>query len=233
MKECANALIEYFKDELPKLQETYQWKIPNIEGFHMCGEKGYAPNVELKKYFNKQWLKATADERYELSKTVVSDWGGVRNNHSETLKSYVVELDKKRPATPLKGVASYSKIYSISDIDKYAIYDARVAACLNAVQWNYNVKEGVAFNYISGRNKTTGDATKKIGFVHQEPFIVKNLVANGWTRVKRDLTYQVYLDLLQKCLKSLPRYSLYDLEMVLFANAEKECSKAMASQLNA
>ena len=81
MKECANALIEYFKDELPKLQETYQWKIPNIEGFHMCGEKGYAPNVELKKYFNKQWLKATADERYELSKTVVADWGGVRNNN--------------------------------------------------------------------------------------------------------------------------------------------------------
>ncbi|NOR87022.1 MAG: hypothetical protein GQ527_05385 [Bacteroidales bacterium] len=231
MEECTKVLVEYFKDELPKLEENYQWKIPNIDGFHLCGEKGYTPNVELKKYFNELWLKSNPEERFKLSKIVVADWGGVKTNQPETLKYYVDELEKDRPGTPLKGVASYSKIYSITDMNKYAIYDARVAACLNAVQWNYSVKKGVAFNYISGRNKTTGDATKKIGFVHQEPFKIKNLVANGWSRIKRDETYQVYLDILQNCLKLLPTYSLYDLEMVLFANAEKECEKAMTAQL--
>lgn len=230
MNECITALIEYFKSELPKLEENYQWKIPSIEGFPLSGEKGYSPNVELKKYLNQQWLQADHEERIRLSKIIVADWGGVKTNRSETLEAYVDELGKSQPATLLKGVASYSKIYSITDMNKYAIYDARVAACLNAVQWNYQVNKGVAFNYISGRNNTTGHATKKIGFVHQEPFKVKNLIAGGWSRVKRDETYQVYLSLLQNCLKKLPEYSLHDLEMVLFANAETECIKAMAGQ---
>jgi len=95
------------------------------------------------------------------------------------------------------------------------------------VQWNASVNQGIAFNYISGRNKVTGDATKKRGFVYQERFKVKSLVANGWKRLKRDNTYQVYLDILKQCLAYLPQYSMHDLEMVLFANAEKECEKAM------
>ena len=132
-------------------------------------------------------------------------------------------IKSENPSTPLKGIASYSKIYSIIDMDKYAVYDARVAAALNAIQWNYGVKDGMAFNYINVRNNIIGNATKKIGFVYQEPFKVKNLVAKGWRKIRKDDTYQVYLDLLQTCLKQLPKYNLYELEMVLFANAEKEC----------
>lgn len=231
MKECVDALVAYFNEELPKLEHNYQWKIPNIDGFADSGEKGYAPNVKLKKHFQRRWQDAAQDkeEQFRLAKVVVADWGGVKANKPETLKKYVDELGNETPATPIRGVASYSKIFSIANMERYAIYDARVAVCLNAVQWNASVNQGIAFNYISGRNKVTGDATKKRGFVYQERFKVKSLVANGWKRLKRDDTYQVYLDLLKQCLAYLPQYSMHDLEMVLFANAEKECQLAMTS----
>lgn len=230
MEECTDALIAYFEVELPKLDMSYQWTIPKIEGFAHSGEKGYEPNVKLKKYFNHLWKKAARDEdeQLRLAKVIVADWGGVKGNKTDTLKRYVEELNNGIPATPLKGVASYSKIFSIVDPNEYAIYDARVAACLNAVQWNAGVKRGMAFNYISGRNKVTGDATQKRGFAHQAPFKVKSLVANDWQRIKRDDTYQVYLDLLKRSLVYFTEYDMHDLEMVLFANAEKECEKALS-----
>jgi hypothetical protein len=191
------------------------------------GHSGYHPNIELKKYFNKIWSDSDYQGKLAISKIVVGDWGGVRSNNYETLKSYVDELEKVSPQTPLKGIASYSKIFSIFDMDKYAIYDARVAACLNAVQYNQGVSSGFAFNYISGRNNTVGHSGKREGFVYKDKFKVKSLVGAGWKRIKRDNTYELYLCVLKECLKLLPGYRLYDLEMVLFANAESECSQAM------
>ena len=229
MKNCVEVFVEYFKVELPRLEQNYQWKIPEIEGFHLSGQKGYLPNIELKKYFHQKWSRSDFTERLNLAKQVVSDWGGVRGNHQSTLRSYVLELQKTIPDTPLKGVASYSKIFSITDMNKYAIYDARVAACLNAVQWNSGLKDGQAFNYISGRNNITGHSGKKSGFTYQKKFQIEGLVNLGWKRVKRDETYGIYLEVLKKSLQSLPGYRLCDLEMVLFANAEKECLAAMDS----
>ncbi|QLC72368.1 hypothetical protein LPB260_16455 [Pseudomonas sp. LPB0260] len=233
MDDCISILVEYFKSEVPRLGSVYSWKIPKkIAGFPYSGKRGYGPNVELKCYFNRRWLESDAQARYELSKEVVVDWGGVRANKEETLRSYVDELGKESPAMPLKGVASYSKLYSIANMDKYAIYDARVAACLNAVQWNFGTSSGVAFNYVSGRNNIVGHAGKKAGFVYQEPFKVRSLVGAGWRRVSRDDTYGVYLNVLERCLTVLPGYKLYELEMVLFANAERECLKAMRCENN-
>ncbi|MBA6350296.1 hypothetical protein [Colwellia sp. BRX8-9] len=232
MKQCIDVLIEYFKVELPLLESSYNWKIPKIEGFHLIDEKGYSPNVQLKKYLSTKWAKANIEEQYNLSKVVVSDWGGVKGNKASTLAAYVHELRKGTPKLPLKGIASYSKIFSIADMEKYAIYDARVAVCLNAIQWNEGLQRGIAFNYIAGRNNITGHQTNKIGFAHRNEFLTVNLVNNGWESVMKNETYQVYLDVLNECLKKLPDHKLYDLEMVLFANAEKECVKAINSLPN-
>lgn len=227
MNNCKEALVEYFKEELPKLENSYTWKIPNINGFRQSGEKGYLPNVELKLYFSREWSKSSDEDKIKLAKIIVSDWGGVKGNHPETLAKYVSNINAGIPETPIKGVASYSKIYSITDMNEYAIYDARVACCLNAVQFNYGVKVGLAFNYISGRNNVTGHSGKKIGFVYQDEFKTENLISNGWGKIKLNDTYATYIKLLKECLKFFPTYGLHDLEMVLFANAEKECLKAM------
>jgi len=223
MDSTIDVLVKYFEKELPLLEQNYYWKIPKIEGFSGTGKTSYKANIELKKFLNSSWNESNNNqEKNILSKIIVADWGGVKRNYPETLESYVKEIQKEIPNTPIKGVASYSKIFSITNLEQYAIYDARVAVSLNAIQLNKEVKNGVAFNYIPGRNNITGNAVEKIGFVHQEKYKVKNLIANGWSRIKRDDTYEVYLDTLRKCLKAFPAYKLYDLEMVLFANAEKE-----------
>ncbi len=46
MKNCVEVFVEYFKVELPRLEQNYQWKIPEIEGFHLSGQKGYLPNID-------------------------------------------------------------------------------------------------------------------------------------------------------------------------------------------
>jgi hypothetical protein len=227
MKTSISALVDYFSVELPMLEKNYDWKIPEISGFNYSGKRDYQSNVALKKFFQESWANAKNDtERFDLSLLIVKDWGGVKNNKPATLENFVSEFSKSLPQLPLKGVASYSKIFSMADLDSYAIYDARVAACLNAVQWNCGVK-GLAFNYIPGRNNTTGHAEKKIGFTYQEQFKTDALVRSGWDRIEKDDTYKIYLKLLKECHSHYPNYRLYDLEMILFANAEVECIKAM------
>lgn len=44
---------------------------------------------------------------------------------------------------------------------------------------------------------------------------------------KRDETYTTYINLLKFYLNFFPKYKLYDLEMVLFSNAEFQCKKAL------
>ena len=228
LKPHISALIKYFKIELPKLKESYQWVIPKIEGFSQSRESGYEANVQLKTFFNKKWAASTSDEeRIKLSKIIVVDFGGVKGNKPETLQRYVREIAKNEPSTPLAGVASYSKIFAMVDGEKYAIYDARVAACLNAVQYSSNIDKGIAFNYVQGRNNITGNQLKKIGFACQDQFKPDNLVKNGWARVQKNDTYSDYLKTLKECLIHLSGYKLHDLEMALFANAEIECEKAM------
>ncbi len=100
------------------------------------------------------------------------------------------------------------------------------------MQFNYNIRKGVAFNYIPGRNNITCNSGKKSSFAYSKQFTTRGLIRNEWKMVKRDETYKVYLDTLNECLKYFKDYSLYDLEMVLFSNPEKECIKAMNSVSN-
>ncbi|PZO86894.1 MAG: hypothetical protein DI626_05300 [Micavibrio aeruginosavorus] len=227
MVDCKGALVAYFKQHLPALHKEYEWRIPVIDGLRYGGKTDYHSTVGFKKDLTEKWEKADLAARYALAVTIVSSWGGVRGNRAETIEAYVNELAAGIPRTPLKGVASYSKIFSISNPDTYAIYDARVAACLVAIQYNANVRNGIAFNYIAGRNNTTGNTQTRKGFVYEAPFKKTALLDKGWTDVERDKTYETYLDLMTSCLAHFPENKLYDLEMVLFSRAVTECAEAM------
>lgn len=214
-----DALNAYFEKELPKLkeQEDY-WPIPKIPGFNKSREKSYQANVELKHYLYRRWHSAPNSEKMKWTNIIVSDWGGIRANKCKTLQRYINEIATPQPKTPIYGVASYSKLFSIVYPEKYAIYDARVAVSLNAIQCLYRANERWAFNYIPGRNK-------KIDFVCKERLKVKTLVNKKWKKIKRDETYDTYLCILKECLSSFSQYQLYDLEMVLFSNAERLCER--------
>lgn len=223
-----STLCKFFCKEVPRLPLTYDWKIPEVEGFAQVGARGYQPNLDLKAYLNQQWASASSARRLQLAKIIVSDWGGIRGNRPETLERYVKTISKLALSSPLQGVASYSKILSIAQPDQFAIYDARVAGCLNAVQINAGIQQGVAFNYVPGRNNVVGNTASKLGFTQDARFSVRALVKSGWTTMQRDQTYAIYLKTLSLCLENLPNYTLASLEMALFANAEVECLEAMA-----
>lgn len=233
MEEAVSAILGFYEDVQSRLKQEYTWKIPVLDGFSSAPLSGYEANVELKKYLNKAWQSASINRKHELARFVVAEWGGVRSNKSETLNKYVMQADLPQSQTPLKGVASYSKIFAIVAPDNYAIYDARVAACLNATQFLSNVKQGLAFNYVSGRNNVIGHTTKKQGFVFHPSFQTKALSFAGWESIAANNTYQKYLALLKKCSSALSDIPLYELEMCLFAFAEKQCNKALAKVMNA
>lgn len=241
MKQHIKTLLDYFKEELLELDNTYSWAIPNIHGFTYSQTQGYAANVALKHFFHEKWHTSDIAGQKNLARTIVIDWGQVKANRDETLDRHAEDAQKPSPALPLKGVASYSKILSIVNYNCYAIYDARVAACLNAIQVNRGEKklgqklpsQGLAFHYVPGRNNITGNTVKKCGFSQEKSFKRKALVESGWQSMERDECYRIYLDTLHTCLQHLhedqcySRFQLYDLEMTLFSNAEKECLKAL------
>ena len=223
------AILDYMKVELPRLRERYCWEIPLIEGFPQSGESSYQANLALKSFLHRQWKAAdTTPQKLELASLVISTWGGVRANQQKTLEAYIKEIEQPDPATPLKGVASYSKLFAIAHPDRYAIYDARVSACLNAIQYQAHPNAGLAFNYCPGRNNIIGNSTTRTGFTNMKEFKVQTLVEKGWTRIPRDKTYAAYLELLAKCSSAFPDNERSDFEMILFANAAMECRKAIS-----
>lgn len=224
-----DVLCGFFKREIPNLIETYEWNIPTIEGFHTSNKNNFKANIDLKNYLHNQWKAASEQEKKRLAEIIVSKWGGVRTNKPSTINRYVSELNKENPNTPLQGVASYSKIFSIARPDRYAIYDARVAACLNAIQLNANIRIGVAFNYVPGRNNIVGNATNNCGFTQTENFKVKTLIKKGWRKIEKNDTYKIYNEVLSFCQKKIPSASRYELEMALFANAECECGQQLTN----
>lgn len=192
--------------------------------FDRSGETGYDATLELKRFLRCKWVAAKGDEsKLAVARTVIADWGGVRGNTNATLKKYVLEAAKQNPDTPFSGVASYSKLFAVASPDRFAIYDARVAACLNAVQFVHNPATGLAFNYCPGRNQIVGNANNQQGFAFRPEFTVAGLTDRGWSTLPRAETYARYLSLLSECRKALPNYRIHDFEMLLFANAEREC----------
>lgn len=228
MNQAIVDLCHFFDRTIPELKITYSWKIPKITGFSSANQNNYLRNLEFKSFLKTRWDDAQADaDRLEIARIIISEWGGVRANREETLIKYVKAINLASPPTPIKGVASYSKLFAIINPEKFAIYDARVAACLNAIQINSYSTKGLAFNYIDGRNNIVGNSNKKIGFTQEKRFSTRELVKSGWSQIRRNETYKRYLDLLSLCLKERPQYSLTSLEMALFSNAEIECKKAM------
>jgi len=211
-------LMRFFNKSLPCLKTEYRWQ-----------GRGYAETVQEKLVLTHNWKKATTPtERSAVARQVIVEWGGIKTISSGTLSRHAESTMTPSIHAPFSGIASYSKLLAIAYPERYAIYDSRVSACLNALQINAGLSAGVAFNYAPGRNNVIGNPISNRGFTQQHEFKVKTLKKNGWKRVTRDGTYSLYLRTLRCCLEDISGgYSLQDLEMALFANAEIECEKAM------
>ena len=123
-----------------------------------------------------------------------------------------------------------SYILSMVNCTQYAIYDARVAACLNAVQLHMQCKQSIFFPYIPSQNRHFKAGNKVRNFVNT--FTKKELTNNrGWLSVDKDDTYSIYLDLLHRLKNIFPGKEVYHFEMVLFTQALVLCPRLVNEHL--
>lgn len=204
------------------IKENYSWMAKSLpKGIRLnvdATKSNYQINVELKFELSRLWRESPA-RRLELVRYIVSTWGGIRGNSEDTLKRYSL-LHPPVASLPLKGVASYSKVLGMIDPDEYAIYDARVAVALNAVQLLARISKGYFFPYLPGRNNIVGNSVTKRGFSQDSRFKWGSALFDGWTVVENDKAYLRYLETLKVVSKS-EGIPIYTLEMTLFSDAEE------------
>jgi len=225
-KQLIDSLLSYFRGEdrfdglgLPNLSRNYEWpkrgNFPSYSHLAKVNEgtgDNYAKNIMLKEQSPRIWKDG---DKLEVSKWVIADWGGIKGNSAATVASYASAISEGHYPDEIKGVASYSKILSFMDPSEFAIYDARVAISLNAIQLLRGDKNGTAFTYLPGRN-TKLQTFRKLPSTQR-----RALLQSGWNAVAANDCYNFYLNTLKQVKSELVAAKLYELEMSLFADAEK------------
>jgi hypothetical protein len=229
------ALLAWLLINWPNLDSKFNWPIPSvsaIQGYSTFSSVAYPSNananIALKDFLAGQWSSAKAfADRLIIAQWVVVDWGGIGTNFDRTIEEHTRTAEKPHPRYNHVGIASLSKILAASDPDCFAVYDARVAAAMNAIQLKAKLNKGIAFRYGSGRNGLISgkrdDGGKRIadGFQQRNP--ISSLKKIGWWVPENGKNYLTYLALLFECMDRFPKRRLVELEMTLFANAVDVC----------
>ena len=225
------AFKSFFADQLKMLDEIYNWPVkaktkaalPDFPWHEWETQSGSAKEcIALKKYLSKTWTISTEGDKKKLARWIVAEWGGVRSNRAATLEAHWQLINNDAGKMPLQGVASYSKMLTLKDCSQYAIYDARVAACLNAVQLQLKPEQSVFFPYIPSQSQHFRQWPKSKNFVNV--FSRQRLVESlGWTELTNDETYYTYLKLLYTLREFFPGFEIYHFEMTLFSQALRLC----------
>jgi hypothetical protein len=204
----------FMDDYASALDVSYSWPIPN--DLPVTFERSHASrmdNILLRRAMSDAWVNEP-DRRQNLAVWYVAQWGGIRGNKSETIRGYVQTPPDELAARNLNGVATWSKILAMSEPAKYAIFDARVCASMNALQ----VLQGNAlllFPRLPGRNTKINAFERWLGRKYDRRI-----------QIARPHAYTAYLNVLRTVARQRPS-SIEDIEMTLFSNAEVLAEKAM------
>lgn len=206
------ALKSYVDEMRPKIDEIYDYQFFTPDDFKWEGGTQAQKNVALRKHYNLKWVAASErgclSSKEAIARQYIVDFGGIRKNSDEKISHYAKASDKELADGKLAGVASWSKVLSIRDPAAYAIYDARVAFSLNALQVQRLGRVGVWFPLLSTQNATL----KRV----QQPFA--NIKPKAEHRIKSQFAYRRYMEALTHAVgNGLPD----DGEMILFAVAPK------------
>lgn len=216
------SLFEFSKENIESIHDTYIWPI-NLEHLpvHVTLEENnsYKQNLALRLILNQQFLiSKTLDDKYKIIKWYIHHWGGVKKNSQETLEEYTQTAPQQLIQRGVKGIASWSKALAIIDPAQYAIYDARVASAINALQIIDHVVSPIYFPPLKSRNTLINFFQKKL-----QPTL------NQWNKMRDQDFYQEYLKLLHQVAHDLgEEISHHDIEMLLFAQAEELSFRAAA-----
>lgn len=223
----ALGLNEFQGFGIERLSETYDWPVPEVEvrekfGLTLPGSSAFEKTLQMKHGLFNLW-RDQPNLRFDLCKWIIRDWGGIRSNSPQTLQKHFINVTSADPDLKFEGVSSYSKALALRCPAQFAIFDARVVVALNAVQVLAKVRDGLAFPYIAGRNRVTGDRVNRRGFAYDQRFSPRSLSQErGWEIVRRGSAYRTYLDLLEEVVNCSPAApDLMLLEMSLFSQVEE------------
>lgn len=216
-------VADYVRNQRPHLSKAYGWPVPAIVPFGEF-ERGkdalHEANIRLRRHLAEIW-RSTPSSRLEIARWYVAVWGGVKRNADETLQRYVSAAPDLLAVSGTAGVASWSKVLAVSDPERFAIFDARVSAALNALQ----LKRGgqhILFPRLRSQNGGIVDFNAWLG----------RLRTTDATRPPSTAVYATYLALVHAAARIVGDGCTPELvEMVLFANAETLASDAMAGEV--
>lgn len=211
-------------ETIDSCNDWYLWRSINEKKLPdgiLLPEEGneYTKNVALKLALNKKWLAAEDDGKNEIIKYYISTWGGIHGNSQENIKRYSNSDPSTLISLGTNGVASWSKALCIYDPHKYAIFDARVSASLNALQILARSTNPKLFPVLTSRNKTIVKANSKFENMANE---------EAWPRINDNEYYSRYLSLLKDVKSKIHNVNakIYTIEMLLFSKAEELVKKA-------
>jgi len=217
MRTRLEAVTEYIVANQQDLAEIYRWRFDetvlleelNIE---VDGNNWYEKNLELKRRLAECWALNERADQMRLANYYVREFGGIRANDAQTISGYVETL-RGGHLPPFQGIASWSKIASIANCNRYAIFDARVAFALNAIQVLNGVDDALAFPSLPSRKARITEAA---------PIAQQRAEGHNGARMQRRRVYRDYLELLAQAAGNLDGdQRLARAEMVLFAKAEE------------
>jgi hypothetical protein len=206
------ALNGYLLANVNQIHSSYEWDFPvkNLPiPYSKKSDNEFKNSLDLRAFIHDS-IKSKSDKAGELQAWYVRDWGGVKTNSPSTLDEYIQTSSVDLIQRGNKGIASWSKMLSVRDPSKYAIYDARVAMSLNTISLTLSSESTPFFPQLASRNKKIISAQAAVK-MHAKTRALKPAIS----------FYNDYLDLLSKSVKQCGyKFDIQTAEMVLFANAE-------------
>ena len=123
------------------------------------------------------------------------------------------------------GIASWSKALCISDPSKFAIFDARVSASLNALQIVKGTNKPKLYPVLTSRNNAIKKGIK---------LFKDKAITQAWETALECRFYSTYLKYLKNAASSLDKdrnASVTTIEMLLFAKAEELVKEAFPNEM--
>jgi hypothetical protein len=225
---CLIKLLRTYLESSQAGPENYNWRINHARlpnGVFIPDTCNYSQNVRLKYALHEAWLEARRrndDNRLiELANYYVATWGGVRGNSEATILGYIRSDPQELIQTQGgRGVASWSKVLCITNPECFAIFDARVAMALNALQAVNRVSADhfVRFPILPSRNTmiNRGNAAFRKWFEENDVHNAANF-------------YGIYLNLLK--VAAGQSLKICEVEMRLFGGAVSLCQEALTNIL--
>lgn len=225
MNDISKELIKQCRRDMTNLGNWYTWPVkrnllPAGIRLPAIGCSSYDENVALKHSLYEAYKQGDDKRKIELTRYYIVQWGGIGANRPKRIEEYATNSVDEILALGTRGIASWSKALCIRNPEKWLIFDARVSAALNSIQFLGKVHDPILFPKLSPRNNyITGNIVKLISYGRN----------SGWKRSRNATVYLDYINIVTTVAKELDQKS-YTIEMWLFSEAERLLSEA-TSQL--